>query len=124
VRIKLDENLPIRLVSRLTELGHNVDTVLAERLAGMDDAIIWQAAQSDRRFLVTQDLDFSDVRKYAPGTHHGLLLVRLPQPGRTALFERIVALFQVEDVESWAGCMVTVTPRKVRVKRPAQPEIG
>jgi Domain of unknown function (DUF5615) len=50
---------------------------------------VWQAAQEGRRFLITQDLDFSDVRRYAPGTHHGLLLVRLPQPGRTALFERI-----------------------------------
>jgi hypothetical protein len=118
MRTKLDENLPTRLVSVLTELGHDVDTVPSERIAGKDDAVVWQAAQAGRRFLVTQDLDFSDVRKYTPGTHHGLLLVRLPQPGRTALFERMATLFQVEDVESWGGCMVTATPHKVRVRRP------
>lgn len=118
--IKLDENLPSRLVSSLTQLGHDVVTVPAEGLVGKDDDIVWRAAQADRRFLVTQDLDFSDVRRYAPGTHHGLLLVRLPQPGRTALFERVAMLFQVEDVESWGGCMVTATPRKVRVRRPAR----
>ena len=118
--IKLDENLPSRLVSSLTQLGHDVVTVPAEGLVGKDDDIVWRAAQADRRFLVTQDLDFSDVRRYAPGTHHGLLLVRLPQPGRTALFERVAMLFQVEDVDSWVGCMVTATPRKVRVLRPAR----
>jgi hypothetical protein len=35
-------------------------------------------AQRAGRFLVTQDLDFSDVRRFEPGSHHGLLLVRLP----------------------------------------------
>ena len=118
MRIKLDENLPTRLVSVLADLGHDVDTVPTERIAGEDDAAVWQAAQAGHRFLVTQDLDFSDIRKYTPGTHHGLLLVRLPQPGRTALFERIAALFQIENVESWDGCLVIATPNKVRVRRP------
>lgn len=31
---------------------------------------------------------YSDARKYVPGTHHGLFLVRIAQPGREALFER------------------------------------
>jgi len=65
-----------------------------------------------------QDLDFADARVFAPGTHHGILLVRLPQPGRTALAERVATLFSGEDVDSWAGCLVTATLRKVRVKRP------
>jgi len=60
MRIKLDENLPVRLVSVLTELGHDVDTVPS----------------------------------------------------------------QVEDVEHWGGCMVTATPHKVRVRRPAPDTAG
>lgn len=68
MRIKLDENLPTRLVSVLAELGHDIDTVPAERIAGRNDAVVWQAAQAGQRFLVTQDLDFSDIRKYTPGT--------------------------------------------------------
>ncbi len=118
MRIKLDENVPSQLASVLTELGHDVDTVPSEGIAGRDDAIVWQAAQAGRRFLVTQDLDFSDVRKYTPGTHFGVLLVRLPEPGRTALLERIATLFQVEDVKSWGGCIIIATPHKTRVRRP------
>jgi len=82
VKTKLDENLPERLVAELAALEHDVDTARAEHLAGRPDNEIWQAAQAVDRFLITQDLDFSDVRRYVPGTHGGLLLVRLAQPGR------------------------------------------
>lgn len=118
MKVKLDENLPRQLVELLRNLGHDVDTVPEEQIAGRDDNVVWAAAQTAGRFFVTQDLDFSDARTYAPGTHHGLLLIRLPQPGRLALAERVASLFGSEPVETWRGCIVSATPRKVRVKRP------
>jgi len=118
VNIKLDENLPERLVAELQSLGHDVDTVRAEHLAGRDDNEVWRAAQSVDRFLITQDLDFSDVRRYTPGTHAGLLLVRLAQPGRDALVARVTLLFATEPVDHWRGCLVVATEHKVRVRRP------
>jgi len=117
VNIKLDENLPERLVSTLQALGHDVDTVRSEHLAGRDDDEVWQAAQAADRFLITQDLDFSDVRRFTPGTHAGLLLVRLAQPGGTALAARVAILFATEQVDQWRGCLVVATEHKVRVKR-------
>jgi predicted nuclease of predicted toxin-antitoxin system len=113
VRLKLDENLPHTLVGLLSQLGHDVDTVPNEGLAGKDDGKVWTVTQAAGRFLITQDLDFCDERKYTPGTHEGVLLVRLPQPGRSALTERILALFEGEDVQAWAGCAVSATPTKV-----------
>jgi hypothetical protein len=67
---------------------------------------------------VTQDLDFSDAPRYVPGTHAGLLLLRLPRPGRTALFDRIASMFTVEAVDSSVGCVVSASGTKVRVRRP------
>jgi hypothetical protein len=90
VKIKLDGNLPHTLVGLLSQLGHDVDTVPSEGLAGKDDGEVWTVTQAAGRFLITQDLGFSDERKYTPGTHEGVLLVRLPQPGRFALTERIL----------------------------------
>lgn len=121
MKIKLDENLPDRLVSVLTKLTHDVDTVRGEQLTGRADPDVWSAAQAARRFLVTQDLDFSDVRRYTPGTHAGLLLVRLSRPGRKALFERLSRVFQTEKVEEWTGCLVVATEQKIRIRRPAPP---
>jgi predicted nuclease of predicted toxin-antitoxin system len=121
LNIKLDENLPDRLVAALEALGHDIDTVYAERLNGQSDPNVWAATQAARRFFITQDLDFSDIRRYTPGTHAGLLLVRLSQPGRDALFERVVTVFRTENVEDWRGCLVVVTDRKVRVRRSIRP---
>ena len=118
MKIKLDENLPDRLVAVLTRFGHNVDTVRTEQLTGRADPDVWSAAQAAQRFLITQDLDFSDVRRYTPGTHAGLLLVRLTRPGRTALFERVSTVFQPEKVEDWTGCLVVATEQKIRIRRP------
>ena len=121
MKIKLDENLPDRLVAVLTGLGHNVDTVRTEQLTGRADPDVWSAAQAAQRFLITQGLDFSDVRHYTPGTHAGLLLVRLTRPGRNALFERVSTVFQTEKIEDWTGCLVVATEQKIRIRRPEPP---
>jgi predicted nuclease of predicted toxin-antitoxin system len=119
LKIKLDENLPYSLAQKLQELGHDVDTVPDEGLAGYPDPDIWLAAQAEGRFLITQDLDFSDLRRFRPGSHHGLLLVRLTNPGRIALLDRVTAIFITEDVDDWSGCFIVVTERKIRVRRSA-----
>ncbi|MDR3403552.1 MAG: DUF5615 family PIN-like protein [Chthoniobacter sp.] len=106
------------LIGVLSDLGHDVDNVRLEGLAGKDDATVWQAAQEAGRFLITQDLDFSDIRRFAPGTHHGLLLVRLQNPGRRALEMRLSEVFRSEDVALWARCFMVLTEHKLRVLRP------
>ena len=118
MKIKLDENRPASLVDVLNAFGHDVDTAWDEGLAGRDDATIFGAAQSDGRFLITQDLDFSDVRQFLPGTHHGPLLIRLRSPGRLALSRRIKSLFQTEDVEAWRRCFLVATDTKIRIRKP------
>ena len=57
-------------------------------------------------------LDFSDIRQFHPGTHPGMLLVRLREPGANALLECISAAMQAHPLESWAGCFVVLTEHK------------
>ena len=118
MKIKLDENLPVRLATRLSDLGHDVHTVRDEGLTGHSDREVWDAAQKESRFLITQDLDFSDSRIFRPGNHHGVLLVRLRPPNRQSLINRVVELFQQENAASWLSCFVVATDRKVRVSKP------
>src|SRR5712692_8917739 len=118
MKIKLDENLPFSLAIPLTGLGHDVHTAQEEGLAGHSDREIWEAAQKESRFLITQDLDFSDLRRFAPGSHHGILLVRLLSPSLKSLTVRVGELFQKENVSEWASCFVVATERKTRVRKP------
>lgn len=76
MKIKLDENLPDELADLLAA-DHDVHTVRGESLAGRDDRTVFAAAVRERRVLITQDLDFSDLRHFKPGTHPGIVLVRL-----------------------------------------------
>ena len=120
MKIKLDENLPLCLAILLKDLGHDAHTLQDESLIGHADREIWEAAQRESRFLITQDLDFSDLRQFAPGSHNGILLVRLRSPNRRGLVERIGELFQKENVGEWAGCFVVATERKIRVLKPGR----
>lgn len=116
MKIKLDENLPARLAPLLRRQGHDVDTVPDELLSGMPDSAIWQAARTEKRFLITQDLDFSDTRYFAPGTHAGLMVVRLREPGAHALLAAISAV--ASEIGDWGGCFVVLTENKIRIRRP------
>ena len=120
MKIKLDENLPASLVGILSRLGHDADTVVDEGLKGEPDEVVWPAAQKEGRFLVTQDLDFSDIRKFVPGTHRGLMLVRLRMPSQSMLEHRVSEAFaEMESNDAWIGAFVVVSDRKVRVTLPS-----
>lgn len=118
MKIKLDENLPRRLQGALAELGHDVDTAVAEGLGGMDDGVVWAATQRAGRFLITQDLDFSDIKRFMPGSHHGMLLVRLRDPGREALLQHILSAFTRGEADVWDGCFVVLTEHRIRIRKP------
>ena len=118
MRIELDENLPTHLATLLQELGHDVHTTPEEGLSGRPDEEIWEASKRESRFLITQDLDFSDLRKFVPGSHKGILLVRLHFPSRQNLIDRITEIFRMESISDWTGCFVVATERKIRVVKP------
>jgi predicted nuclease of predicted toxin-antitoxin system len=122
MRIKLDENMPASLMELLVSLGHDTDTAVSEGLAGKDDDIIWYAAQKAGRLLITQDLDFSDLRKFTPGRHHGVVLFRLQEPGWPAIVSRARSVFETLPLQEWRGCLVVITQHKIRVRAPLATE--
>ena len=44
MKAKLDENLPLRIATRLRDLGHDVHTIQQEDLSGCDDSELWAQA--------------------------------------------------------------------------------
>jgi predicted nuclease of predicted toxin-antitoxin system len=117
VKLKLDENIPASLRGELAAMGHDVHTVVDEALVGSSDERIWTRCQEEERLLVTQDLDFSDSRKFKPGRHAGLLLLRLQNPGRAALVGLPKSIFERYAVENWKKCFVVVSETKIWIQR-------
>ena len=123
MKIKIDENIPYTLAGKLAKFGHDVDSVYDESLSGQDDDRIWKESQKEGRFLITQDLDFSDIRKFKPGKHHGLLIVRLRMPGNDAVAKRILQIASSIDLDEFARCFVVVTDNKLRIRRPTTSKV-
>jgi predicted nuclease of predicted toxin-antitoxin system len=78
---------------------------------------VWSEVIANGRFLITQDLDFSDIRKYPPGTHPGILLLRLSHPSLANILSRVEELLINENIDDWQGCLVVITENQIRVRR-------
>lgn len=75
-RFKLDENLPRDARGLLRDAGHDVHTVLEERLGGGSDSQVLDICRNEARVLVTFDLDFADIRLYPAASHAGIWVLR------------------------------------------------
>ena len=87
MRVKLDENLPLQLSRLFTESGHDAVTVLDEGIGGATDAEIASVCLAEERVLVTQDVDFADIRMYPPGDYPGIVVFRLASQTRDLILE-------------------------------------
>jgi predicted nuclease of predicted toxin-antitoxin system len=119
VRFKLDENIDVRAATVLAEAGHDVATVADQGLGGAVDAVVAEAVRSEDRILVTLDRGFGDLRSYPPGSHPGIVVLRLRRQARTSVNEALLFLLGYEDLPAIAGCTVIVDGGTVRVRRPA-----
>jgi len=117
MKIKLDENLPFRLVTPLKDLGHDTHTVHGERLVGHADRQIWEAAQKESRFFHYNKIWISQTRVALPLVRiTGILLIRLRSPNRRNLFARINELFSKRKrPPNGRDVFVVATERKIRV---------
>ena len=77
MKIKLDENLPRRAGPILVAAGHDVDSVEDEGLAGSDDPAVSLAATAAGRLVITLDRGFGDIQRSPPGSHAGILVLRV-----------------------------------------------
>jgi len=116
VRFKLDENLPRDAEALLRDAGHDVQTVLEERLGGNPDPKVLDACQTENRVLITFDLDFSDIRLYPPANHSGVWVLR---PHAQSIDNTLVLLkgaLVVLETESVHARLWIIEPGQVRIR--------
>lgn len=115
MRLKLDENLGRSVAAWLRNAGHDVDTVAEEGLVGAEDAAVLAAAAADQRALVTNDLDFSDPRRYRPSFYEGIVVVRVARQTQTEYLTAIGTLIGHLTGRSPKGELWVVRRYMVRV---------
>jgi predicted nuclease of predicted toxin-antitoxin system len=85
--IKVDEDVPPVAASWLQERGYEASTVVDQGMGGWKDHQLWPQVQAEQQFLVTADKGFGDIRRYPPGTHQAVLLLRPDRDGIRPIFE-------------------------------------
>ena len=118
MKVKIDECLPHKCAELIVQTGYDAKTVYEEGLQGAADREIWRITQREKRFLITTDLDFSDIRHYTPGKHAGILLIRLTKEGKARMLSYLKWLLSEHNIEEWKGCLVIATDHKIRIKVP------
>ena len=118
MKLKLDENLSRHLKPVLIELGHDVLTAADENLLSHPDTEIAQAAKDEQRMLMTLDVEFADLRKYPPGSHPGVILLRPLSLSPISVNEFITDFVRRTDLDKLAACVAVVDPVHVRVRYP------
>ncbi|WP_414620554.1 DUF5615 family PIN-like protein [Calothrix sp. CCY 0018] len=105
-------------VELLQQYGYEADRVTDEGLSGANDEIVWQQVCIEERFFITLDLDFSDVRRFAPGTHPGILLIRSRNRSRQAVSVILSRVLSEQSLETLQGCLVVADEIQTRIRRP------
>lgn len=119
MRIKIDENLPRQITILFGAKGRNATTVIEQGWGGLSDEGLWPLVQIDRRWLVTGDKGFADVRRYPPGSHCGVILLRPGEENRRGFIELALRLLDDLDLEELDGAVIVATPSGIRIRRPA-----
>lgn len=119
MRIKLDENLPGRISLILQAAGHDVDTVADEGLVGADDRTLSHTATSAGRLVLTMDRGFGDIRRYPPGTHAGIVVLRVDDQAAPAVARAVHDLLRAVVIDELTGCIAVFQRGELRIRRPA-----
>jgi len=118
VRIKVDEDLPEDVTTLLRSGSYDATSIREQGMGGWKDPKIWAKIQTERRFLITADKGFADIRSHPPGEHEGVLLLRPDEDGLRPLIELVEQVLSSIDLSTLAHCVAVATPRGLRVRQP------
>jgi predicted nuclease of predicted toxin-antitoxin system len=105
MKIFVDENIPLITVMELRALGHEVKDIRGTENEGMTDDDIWKVLRKDRSLLITTDKGFIQKRHEK---HNGILIIRLKQPNRLKIHQKIMKAIGLFKEEDWQGLTVAM----------------
>lgn len=118
MKFKLDENLPASSAAILSDAGHDADTVGQEGLSGAPDPDVVAAAAAAGRVLISLDVGLGDIRAYPPGSHAGIVVLRLTDQSAAAVSKAVSDLAALTNADGLAGAVSVLQRGLLRIRHP------
>ena len=83
---------------------------------GTSGSDIGKACQKEQRAVVTLDLDFSNIRKYAPELYPGLIVLRVANQDRPHILWVLLQIFELLDRQPLVGHLWIVSETNIRIR--------
>ena len=117
MRFKVDENLPVDVAELFCAQGHDAMTIFDQQMVGEVDPKVASVCKAEERAIVTLDLDFSDIRTYAPGEYSGIIILRprtQSKPDVLALVNQLIPF--LDGDEQLVGNLWIVQENGIRIR--------
>ena len=123
MKLKLDENVDLRVVTFLRLAGHDVETVPNQGLTSAPDVELINVCRQEERCLVTADLGFGNRMRFNPSEYAGIVVIRLTSRAnftewREAIETLILGLEQAEVF----GKLWIIRQGTIQEYQPTEPE--
>ncbi|MEH2092564.1 hypothetical protein CDG77_07895 [Nostoc sp. 'Peltigera membranacea cyanobiont' 213] len=124
MKLKLDENIDLRVVTLLQLAGHDVATVPAQGLSSAPDPEVIDVCRREARCLVSCDRGFGNRLKYNPSDYSGIVIIRLPSRPNFAFWqEAIETLIQGLNAAEVTGKLWIIQRGSIQEYRPIEPDV-
>ncbi len=118
MKLFLDENIPRSITRELIALGLEAEHAAEVGLRGAIDKEIASYAKKQKAILVTKDLEFGSLIAYPPGTHYGLIILRLSSRAGTVEISRALKEFLISiKTQNLSGHMYVLELGHYRVRK-------
>ena len=123
MKLKLDENVDLRVVTFLRLAGHDVETVPSQGLTSAPDVELINVCRQEERCLVTADRGFGNRMRFNPSEYAGIVVIRLTSRAnftewREAIETLILGLEQAEVF----GKLWIIRQGMIQEYQPTEPE--
>jgi predicted nuclease of predicted toxin-antitoxin system len=109
VKFKLDENLPASSAAILAGAG---------QLNGATDPEVVAAATAAGRVLISLDVGLGDIRAYPPGSHAGIVVLRLTDQSAATVSKAVCDLAALTKTDGLAGAVSVLQHGLLRIRHP------
>ena len=117
MKFLLDENISPKTVNFLKELGHDAIHLRDVNLKGAVDEDVINYATQHKLVLITIDRDFGNILDYPPGSHPGIIRLKLQyMPSRIVNFVLKTFLEEVKPQDIY-GNLAIVEENRYRLRK-------